>query len=65
MLDWGSAIPRPAEFGSFVMGQGLTARIVGLPALIRCSRAFAQEAEEAARREPELALFLADEHSQP
>ena len=39
------------------MAQGLTARIVGLGAVIPLFARIRQEAEEAARREPELALF--------
>ena len=41
------------------MAQGLTARIVGLAGNDPLFARIRQEAEEAARREPELALFLA------
>src|SRR5271163_3837295 len=55
----GAGHPFPAEFGSFVMGQGLSARIVGLAGADPLFARIRQEAEEASRREPELALFLA------
>jgi serine O-acetyltransferase len=41
------------------MGQGLTARVVGLAGNDPLFARIRQEAEEAVRREPELALFLA------
>ena len=41
------------------MAQGLSARIVGLAGNDPLFARIRQEAEEAARREPELALFLA------
>ena len=41
------------------MAQGLTARIVGIAGADPLFARIRQEAEEAARREPELALFLA------
>ncbi len=41
------------------MGQGMSARIVGLSGADPLFARIRQEAEEAARREPELALFLA------
>ena len=40
------------------MAQGLTARVVGSPANDPLFARIRQEAEEAIRREPELALFL-------
>jgi serine O-acetyltransferase len=43
----------------FVMAQGLSARIVGLAGNDPLFARIRQEAEEASRREPELALFLA------
>src|SRR5271157_6272983 len=42
----------------FVMAQGLTARIVGLAGNDPLFARIRQEAEEAMRREPELATFL-------
>ena len=58
-------LPQPVEFGSFVMAQGLTARVVGIAGADPLFARIRQEAEEAMRREPELALFLVRERSQP
>ena len=41
------------------MAQGLTARVVGIAGADPLFARIRQEAEEASRREPELALFLA------
>ena len=57
--------PQPVEFGSFVMAQGFTARVVGIAGADPLFARIRQEAEEAVRREPELALFLVRERSQP
>ena len=47
------------------MAQGLTARIVGLAGNDPLFARIRQEAEEAVRREPELATFLMTNDPQP
>ena len=47
------------------MAQGLTARVVGIAGADPLFARIRQEAEEAVRREPELALVPLRERSQP